>query len=846
MGSDAHEWHLEQLLSPGPHMQRLDDPGSKLVSNQLCVKGLEHALQVTLSWKLKDYTCEDRVTPLARAEHRYYVTEPAELLTEGRVRRACVENTDTQERRVEVSDAFIATPRVHFTSDRGTVGWQMLFWMFQQQHLHGSFQLDEAHKDWCTATAAIEKCGLRGFRLAVQVLLNLAAGPFGGAALLSKIKGAAEEYFQHADENDSLYLTFFERLAREHHNKCEALCGTSEHMTEVLSQTRQCPFYKRKGAVVKQVRWFHFFDRAGELLPWWDSYALILVYLSKLSGIITHTSDLEEMMAQVQRSSTVTESASGGKTMMRDAQKEEMAWLRKKNGNLHVAVSTAANPLNKHICQMMVSVMATTRKHHGFMLKAMDTQAGAIERHTRMCHSDYLVEVRELAGLTCNEKVLEEMGFEVRRNKHALEVLEPEDQMTLASMTLRFVLALMGERLLKNLMFPFAMPYALAGLVSEDGETVTGTLRKLAKWLRVLEAVERDGHEHEVLRKMLSELVWPRLCWYRSVLVRLSERDFKTVPADVHKEILYWLRGFQSSVPVERVFQVCRAYETKAGGKLSRERRWVTMSASDVLADSDRKRIGTEAADMDGAVDSRRFRKEVFEADLGRSSLAEVTDIAESAGSYRSPAAEPYGRAHMAWMALQYYNKKGVAVMRNLWLSLLCVPLAAVRRTMGGEVVTGVVVESNEWGVLLWRTHQVEIGGHTYYYLQTDDGGGYIWKFSFVEDLSSWEASAMSAQIPTELNASGLRLCFTCDCWEPLLHFAARRAFPQLTVPLLQKLMTHLGMSFGEGNKKPTVLREVLRAIIVHVLGAISHAAANHHPLPRTMRQCMTQQSENT
>eukprot|EP00971_Amphidinium_carterae_P096227 1904176-Amphidinium_carterae.2 len=69
--------------------------------------------------------------------------------------------------------------------------------------------------------------------------------------------------------------------------------------------------------------------------------------------------------------------------------------------------------------------------------------------------------------------------------------------------------------------------------------------------------------------------------------------------------------------------------------------------------------------------------RRVFDADRGTNTLADVTNLAVTAGEYHSPGAKPFSdfsRAHMAWMALQYYQKKGHETMKELWLSLcVCV-----------------------------------------------------------------------------------------------------------------------------------------------------------------------------
>ena len=153
---------LHTFCAPGGKVANAQDK-EKRVANKVCVKALDHALQTGAGWDLRCFLAQHRIRPLKAHERRYYVQAtdcPPEVCSLSQKRRSCVENLDTGHVRLEVIQPVVEN-RLHAVSDRGAQGWTKWLWLFQDYGLDGSFQHDEAHKDWCTVNGAVNMAGLR-------------------------------------------------------------------------------------------------------------------------------------------------------------------------------------------------------------------------------------------------------------------------------------------------------------------------------------------------------------------------------------------------------------------------------------------------------------------------------------------------------------------------------------------------------------------------------------------------------------------------------------------------------------------------------------------------------------
>ena len=273
--------------------------GRRRLSNNICALGLDHALHVANGWGLADFAAQRLARPLTKGEERFNVPAsslPHNLNELGQLRRATIIDKATKKTWIEIIHPPEPVNRLHVVSDRGTVGWQMWFCLCPCLACLGSFQWDEPHKGWTSVNAALDAAGLMPFRLPGN-LLNLASGPWQGAAMLGNLGASSRSYFASGATGDPLFQHFYEELAWE--GGVEACSwGSTESLEIAYRRTEECPYWHRKGDLVKSCRWFSIFDRLEEFLPWWWAFALQLVHFCMRMYVVKSTAELQSRMAQ--------------------------------------------------------------------------------------------------------------------------------------------------------------------------------------------------------------------------------------------------------------------------------------------------------------------------------------------------------------------------------------------------------------------------------------------------------------------------------------------------------------------------------------------------------------------
>lgn len=146
------------------------------------------------------------------------------------------------------------------------------------------------------------------------------------------------------------------------------------------------------------------------------------------------------------------------------------------------------------------------------------------------------------------------------------------------------------------------------------------------------------------------------------------------------------------------------------------------------------------------------------------------------------------------------------------------------------------VVGSSCYGVFLWRLKPVvakRSDGSTFKCLVLNLDGDDDDELDSIRELvefvvvadDKWRLADATIVPPADLRPNDFadKLSFTTGPlflpmdFMPLLQFSALRAFPGLTMPLLQKLARRMGLEFQRGDT-PRSLSEWLRACITHIL----------------------------
>lgn len=128
------------------------------VSNDICVRALDHALQGGLGVKLLHFKAKRISTPLGQQEICFWTAAahlPEGACARGETRRSCIVDTATRHSRFELAHSPGPLISLHHRANRGGVGWVMLFWLYTQYGLMGHFAWDEPHKEWGDVRSAL-------------------------------------------------------------------------------------------------------------------------------------------------------------------------------------------------------------------------------------------------------------------------------------------------------------------------------------------------------------------------------------------------------------------------------------------------------------------------------------------------------------------------------------------------------------------------------------------------------------------------------------------------------------------------------------------------------------------
>ena len=100
--------------------------------------------------------------------------------------------------------------------------------------------------------------------------------------------GCAARYFEHATAECPLFLLYYPSISKDLGEQFCVGFGSPEHQAAVFLRVKKCPppLWHKKGFKIKMSRWFSFFDKAEEMLPWWHSVALVLTSFCKDQGVI--------------------------------------------------------------------------------------------------------------------------------------------------------------------------------------------------------------------------------------------------------------------------------------------------------------------------------------------------------------------------------------------------------------------------------------------------------------------------------------------------------------------------------------------------------------------------------
>lgn len=355
------------------------------------------------------------------------------------------------------------------------------------------------------------------------------------------------------------------------------------------------------------------------------------------------------------------------------------------------------------------------------------------------------------------------------------------------------------------LAYSHSFPMIMYGLVHDDAGQVTAHLKLLERIWRCWQAAEVLAYTDAAVEESLFELIWTSHQSPRSDLILLDEFEFKVVPPSLRDRLMKEAQGPQTTKNTEDVLRGPRKVEClSASNKVSRSVRWNALVHSTVLPEADRPAVKTTQA-VTQLSKEVRISNSYFsgEGDLDKFTVPEEV-IAKVTGKeevYRSPSTTNFSLMPLILMMLLVLHDD-LALVRNAWRSLLTVKGSLIQDSV--TMVGGVVIYVSVYGVLIWKVDRVELGGRNFYRLRSSPDRS-NWQFIVLDELEDWHAVRLEGMGPRAIKASlpdilpddpqpavNIKMevmASKVNSKRPLLEFAARHGFPNLTKIHLQKLI---------------------------------------------------------
>ena len=174
------------------------------------LRALDNTLR-SMGLSLALFKAERGCGDLGPTEKRYFVhvaALPAHLRAAagGRVKRACVEDTVSGARRLEVA---WDSPRLilHNALDMGAVGRPSKFPLFTTWNVRGTMTFDVHHRRWDNVLNAIDAAGLKLVRLECAIVFSFGVGPWRSDGNFRAVEGAMSEWHKSSSCEDPFFLS---------------------------------------------------------------------------------------------------------------------------------------------------------------------------------------------------------------------------------------------------------------------------------------------------------------------------------------------------------------------------------------------------------------------------------------------------------------------------------------------------------------------------------------------------------------------------------------------------------------------------------------------------------------
>lgn len=501
---------------------------------------------------------------------------------------------------------------------------------------------------------------------------------------------------------------------------------------------------------------------------------------------------------------------------------------RKFKNTLQIVTAVLISRWNHKLATMLTVVVRPIRTNHGNRLVMSKSLLGLLQVSVDMASGRWNQELLDIVKHISDRETWKHMGMLGTDAEHVDED-EADMEKVVANYTMRFVLALLGRRLLAGLAYTMSLPHAMAKLLQSDESAVSATLKEMSSWWDTLWEAEKARHDRPSLADALHDCIWPAMQWPRRLLIGLAEVEFMKVPDWIRSELLAAFGGFSATKCVEDLFHDLRRLESKSeSGAFDRKARWLGALESKVLLDCKRPPAAATSATK-RAARVQRVPADMFDAEAGDCSVtaAEFETLMAQKTTWRFPSADNFARVPLIWMSALHAKEKGFGCLDRGWMNLLAAQGMVVQVMSSGDKLAGggLVVHVSASGLLVWKVQWVKgCGPAKQVFVLQHSEVEQNWRYLHLDDCSACQAAEIIGISPRSLKqllsqpmpTDAISFGFEAKAGNaPLLAVSAAQGFPNLRVTHLKQFAKHLELKFARSAGEA----DLIKLIIPEVLG---------------------------
>ena len=706
-----------------------------------------------------------------------------------------------------------------------------MFMLFGLTPVVGSYSPDLPHKAYGDTGNAVASSGLGLLRCGLVFAVNFFSGPWKGSGFFRQAQGVWRRFSEQAVLEDP-YFQFWASEPFLETGLPETQFGTDEGMRASLKALCRCHALQTRGERVKLSRWWSLIDRLEEFLPHWFSVACTVTLLGLERGTFADMGEVACASAGHLRSDADREVKYKPGDKEDEKEKQLRSW-GEVHSSLRGVICILASSLNRSLAAMLVVVTRPVRKATGIFLK---------EQHKPTYTKEFLVKyargaaerpLAEVAAVCGDLGSLKEIGFHVSAGVQTISVLNDDDEILLGKYTMRYMTALLGDRVLSDLRYRWTLPLHFFCLLDNYAPRRTEALGRLRSWWQRWLALEEKALHDSLCQAFCRDLVWPAEQWPRLLMMMLDEVDFQHVPDRVVRELEDVCGGLCSSKCVEDVIGELRRSEQLGGsGELGSSARWLRLYTSRALSAHGRKLPNIEEARKHTA--NLRVPQHLFNPEHAEYK-EDLTDefikvVKNDPSAWRSPDSSSYDEIPLQWHAMMDDSVSWEGLSK-LWCSSLA-GSGMVIAQKGNAQSAGLVIYACSSGVILWNISVEKWHGKSYYLLRCSPSTTHSrevhilearnWSGVLVEGITpaALRSALTSSSASSSSSSSQLGTCLRLRATtgqRDLVELSALQGFQNLTVPRLKQLWVMEGLPGGQ--ELPKHEEGLVNGLLKHCLG---------------------------